>query len=127
MTTINLLGNAADFEGFLLKQLNQPHIYLVLDGKRRHVPNPDTLQSLFGGSGAEDVLDIDSIPEGDALTPGAVLARADNAPPLYLVSNGMKRHITSPGAVNKYHFHGNTIVLPLAVVDSIPTGDPINA
>lgn len=127
MTTINLLGNAVQFEGFLLKQLNQPHVFLVLDGKRRHVPNPATFQSLFGGSGVEDVVDIDSIPEGDALTTGAVLARADNDPPLYLVSNGVKRHITSPAAVDKYHFHGNDVVLPSVVVDSILTGDPIDA
>jgi len=127
----NLLGDVVRFEGYLLKEKDDDAFFLVLDGTRRHIPDPPTFISLFGTSGVDEVLDIDSIPKADhpldSLTPGAVLVRAEGTDPIYLVSNGVKRHITSPEAINKYHFHGSGVPLPSVAVNSIPVGDPINA
>lgn len=67
-------------------------------------------------------INIDEIAASTPLSDGAILAKADTAP-VYLVSNGLKRWITSPAVMDKYNFSWDRVyVLPRSVIDSIPTG-----
>ncbi|MBT2382167.1 hypothetical protein [Streptomyces sp. ISL-11] len=114
--------------GQRLKGVNSPAIYLVLDGRRRWIPNPATYNNLFRDwNGIQTVIDIGSIDDGGQLSDGAFLGKAANDPAVYLISNGVKRWITSPAAMDKYHFAWNKIasVNPLAL-SSIPTGASIS-
>ena len=47
----------------MIKENSRNHVWLVLDGIRRHIPNPDTLNGLFVGW---DIIKANSfdIPEG---------------------------------------------------------------
>ncbi|MFE3644776.1 hypothetical protein ACFXOM_28010 [Streptomyces sp. NPDC059169] len=117
-----------DLNGLRIKDISGPAIYLVLDGKRRHVPNPETYNNLFRDwNGIQHVVDAAAIDNGDPLSDGAFLGKAPNAPEVYLVSNGVKRWITSPAAMDKYHFAWNRIasISPVAL-HAIPTGASIS-
>jgi hypothetical protein len=113
-----------DLAGLRVKAPNAAPIYLIdPEGYRRWIPDPTTYNNLFRDwNGVVVALDVASIPERPALSHGAVLVRGDGQAPVYLVSNGVKRWITSPAAMDKYYFSWDRIqVLPPVVVDSIPT------
>ena len=128
MATMSLTaGNLGQYEGYRINQEGQPAIYLVLDGKRHHIPNPTTYNNLCGNSDTRHaVLDVNIVPDGGALSDGAILARPNNAPNVYLVSNGKKRHVTSPAAMAKFGFDGVIRVVDHVLLDFIPTGGPIS-
>ena len=114
-----------DLAGLRVKLPTQPQIYLIdPDGYRRWIPNPDTYNNLFRDwNGVVTDIDINEIAEGSALTDGAVLVRGSNSAPVYLVSNSMRRWVTSPAAMDKYHFNWNRVyVVPPVLVDFIPQG-----
>ena len=116
-----------DLAGLRVKSPNAPQVYLIdPDGYRRWIPNPPTYNNLFRDwNGIITDIDTNEISEASPLTDGAVLARGIGTAPVYLVSNGMKRWITSPTAMDKYYFNWNTVVqIPSILVDSIPTGSP---
>jgi hypothetical protein len=86
-----LRDNRPDLNGYRIRHPNGT-VYLILDGTRRHIPNPDTYNNLFRDwSGIIIDIDIDDVNQGSALTIGAVLARPINGSSVYLVSNGVKR------------------------------------
>ena len=114
-----------DLSGLRVKAPNAAPIYLIdPEGYRRWIPDPTTYDNLFRDwNGVVVALDVSSVPERPALSRGSVLVRGNGQAPVYLVSNGIKRWITSPAAMDKYYFAWNRIqVLPPVVVDSIPTG-----
>jgi hypothetical protein len=114
-----------DLAGLRIKAANAAPIYLIdPEGYRRWIPDPVTFDNLFRGwDGVIVVLDIASIAARSNISSGAVLIRGNGRAPVYLVSNGFKRWITSPAAMDKYYFDWNKVqVLPPIVVDSIQTG-----
>jgi hypothetical protein len=69
------------------------HIYLVLDGKVRHVPDIETFNNLFGNWDGI-IHSIDGLQVGkEALTSGAYLATTHGDDKVYLVCDGVKRWI----------------------------------
>ncbi|PSJ26899.1 hypothetical protein B7P34_20475 [Streptosporangium nondiastaticum] len=123
-----LRGRHPELNGARVKGVNSPAIYLILDGKRRWIPNPATYNNLFRDwNGIQSVVDIGAIDDGGQLSDGAILAKSPSGPAVYLVSNGIKRWITSPAAMDKYYFDWNKIVnLSPVALDSIPTGASIS-
>ncbi|MEV8475029.1 hypothetical protein [Streptomyces sp. NPDC051173] len=117
-----------ELNGRRLKGFDSAPVYLILDGRRRWIPNPATYNNLFRSwDGIQSVVDINSIDSGGQLSDGAFLGKSPNAPQVYLISNGVKRWITSPAAMDKYDFAWNKIVnLSPVVIDSIPTGASIS-
>ena len=114
-----------DLAGLRLKAPNDATLYLVdPDGFLRSIPNPATYNNLFRDwNGVVISTDIPSISQGLNLTDGAVLVTASGTALVYLVSNGIKRWITSPATMDKYYFNWKTIFsVPHILVDSIPTG-----
>ncbi|GAA4890048.1 hypothetical protein ACFPM3_19585 [Streptomyces coeruleoprunus] len=117
-----------DLNGLRVKGVNSPAVYLILDGKRRHIPNPATYNNLFRDwNGIQSVLDVNAVDDGGPLSDGAILGKSPSGPEVYLISNGIKRWITSPAAMDKYYFAWNKIVTisPVALY-SIPTGPSIS-
>jgi len=94
------------------------------EGYRRWIPDPETYNNLFRDwNGIYVDINTRNIAERAALSRGAQLVRPVNEPPVYLVSNGIKRWITSPVAMDKYYFDwGKVLPLSRAVVDGIPDG-----
>ena len=122
-----VLAPRPDLAGFRVKSPAAPEIYLIdPNGYRRWIPDPATYNNLFRDwEGVVVDIDIPEIAEASPLTPGAVLAKAQGRANVYLVSNGMKRWITSPAAMDKYYFDwGKVLELPPVLVDIIPEGQP---
>mmetsp|Transcript_45786 Transcript_45786/g.41001 ORF Transcript_45786/g.41001 Transcript_45786/m.41001 type:complete len:142 (+) Transcript_45786:45-470(+) len=106
-------------------------IYLVLDGKLRHIPDPPTFNQLFDKWEYENMNDIllQQLVKGDPLPQGSHLFNG-TAPHVYLLDkiNGklVKRHIVSPPVFNKYSFSGSKIKsIPNISVQAIPDGPAI--
>jgi len=119
------VGPRPDLAGLRVKTPNRPEIYLIdPDGFRRRIPNPQTYNNLFRDwNGVVVDIDITQIAESSPLTSGAILARADGTAPVFLISNGVKRWVTSPATMDKYYFNWNRVyVVPGALVDFIPSG-----
>ncbi|MFF7725306.1 hypothetical protein [Streptomyces sp. NPDC008001] len=123
-----LRGRHPELNGARLKGVNSPAVYLILDGKRHWIPNPATYNNLFRNwNGIQSVIDIGAIDDGGQLSDGAILAKSPGEPAVYLVSNGIKRWITSPAAMDKYYFDWNKIVnISPVALNSIPTGAAIS-
>lgn len=123
--TPQVVGPRPDLAGLRVKLPTQPQVYLIdPDGFLRWIPNPPTYNNLFRDwNGIIVDIDVNEIAQGVPLSDGAVLAKGATAP-VYLVSNGEKRWITSPAAMDKYYFNWRTIVvMPQVLLDSIPTGN----
>ncbi|HKQ51668.1 MAG TPA: hypothetical protein VJT74_04820 [Pyrinomonadaceae bacterium] len=104
-------------------------IYLILDGMRYHIPNPPTYNNLFRDwNGIDTDINVTDITDGGALSDGAVLAVQNEGGVVYLVTNGFKRAIISPTAMDHYHFSWERIVrVPRILLDFIQeTGPPLS-
>jgi len=122
-----MLNPRPDLNGFRVKSPASPAIYLIDNGLRRWIPNPETYNNLFRDwSGIIIDINIDDIPLGSNISDGAILARPYHGNPVYLIDRRKKRWITSPAAMDKYHFAWNRIYeVPRILLDSIPTGPNI--
>ncbi len=118
-----------DLNGSLLTPPNGGPVYTVIWGFLHWIPDPTTFNNLFRSW--NDIVkstDLPSIPQFPPLTSGALLIQAAGQAPVYLLTNGLKNWITSPAAMDKYHFNwGRILVLPPVVVNAIPTGSHIDA
>jgi hypothetical protein len=124
---ISLSGDV-NYEGYLLSQINEVGIWLVLDGKRWLFPDEETYVGLVGAAQPVAVIDIYKIPIAEAFTHKTSRVLQEGSDAQFLVGNKMKRLITSLEAVKKYHFDTGTLgSLQQYVLDLIPSGPNITA
>ncbi|MFI9721152.1 hypothetical protein ACIHFE_16110 [Streptomyces sp. NPDC052396] len=128
LSAAHLRGVHPELNGLRVTGINGGKVYLILDGKRRWIPNPATYDQLFRGwDGIRYAVDVEGITDGGQLSDGAFLAKAPDGPQVYLVTNGQKRWITSPAAMDKYYFDWRKIVSVSSVaLRGFPTGSPIS-
>jgi hypothetical protein len=108
-------------DGRKLRSPGTDAIYLVMEGKRRHIPDPGTYSQLFDGwADVEDTYEADDIPVGEPLGRGARLVRVGATGRVYLDSNGVFRWITSPEVFNRYRFSWAKIQLHAGSFDVGP-------
>eukprot|EP01084_Bolivina_argentea_P301645 520447_1 len=111
-------------------------IYLVLDGKLRHIPDPPTFNQLFDKWTYENMneIDIQKLVKGDPLPRGCHLFKGiggnikDNMVFLMDKINGklVKRYIVSPPVFNRYSFSWAKIKsIPTVSVQAIPDGPAV--
>jgi len=102
-------------------------IYLVLDGKLRWVPNPETYNNLF--KDWTSVTQITTAAEylvGQPLTDGAYLAGGSPDGKIFLVVDATKRWITSPQVFDLYGFNWGIVrQLTVAQLKAISDGPNI--
>lgn len=113
-----------DLAGMRLMPLAGGPIYLVNpEGMLQWIPNPATYNNLFRDWNGVFRVDIANMAIGSALSDGAVLAKGHASSAVYVISNGKKRWVTSPAAMDKYHFNWNHVyVVPQVLINGIPTG-----
>jgi hypothetical protein len=119
-------GLRTDLAGKRIEAAGGTAIYLVDDdGTKRYVPDVTTYNNLFRDWSGIQTLDVSTIRSGPDLTIGAYLAASSNAAgtPIYLVTNGQKRHITSGAVMDKFYLNGNAVqTVPQTTLDSLPNG-----
>lgn len=121
------------FNGSCIKIKNEAPVYLVMNGVKKHIPNPDTYNNLFkdwnqindgGNLGAIWSKIVDSIPTGEPITNGAILIKADNSDPIYLLTNKKKYWISNPKQFSDCNFKSDGVKkYPAIVVDAISSGE----
>jgi len=113
-----------ELNGLILQLPGAAPVYLVLNGYRCWIPDPQTFQNLFNsGATITPSINIGVVSEGAALTSGAVLAQGSASPQVYLVSNGVKMWIPDQATFQRYQFNAAKIQLvPQILMDSIPNG-----
>lgn len=101
-------------------------IYLVLDGKVRHIPGTEVFNRLLENWDGV-IASMDNLQTiGPPLPTNAYLASAQGDGKVYLVCDGVKRWISSPQVFKKYNFNSTTIRQKLkAEIEAIPTGDTL--
>lgn len=119
-------------DGKRVKDPNEPAIYFVWnDGYKCHIPDPTTYNNLFrswGGILKLDPEELAQIATGPPLTSGAILARAKDTAPVYLITNGKKHHIKNPNVMEYCWFRWDAVVVvPPIMLDAIPTGPIVDA
>jgi hypothetical protein len=95
------------------------------DGALRHIPDPTTYTNLFRDGTGVQTTNVSMITPGPDLTRGAYLAASSNAvgTSIYLVSNGQKRHVSSPATMDKFWFNWGAVkTVPQATLDALPNG-----
>ena len=94
------------------------------DGTLRHIPDPTTYTNLFRDGSGVQTMNVSTIASGPDLTSGAYLATPDSGGgPIYLVSNGQKRHVSSPATMDKFWFNWNAVqTVPQTTLDGLPNG-----
>jgi hypothetical protein len=102
--------------------------YLVLDGKLRHIPDPQTFDNLYASwSGVTPMAEPDPATVGAPLTGGAYLAAGTPDGRVFLITDGTRRWISSAEAFNRYSFDwGRIRRMPAAQLEAIREGPQIN-
>ena len=80
------------------------------------------------GSGTRDYQQFLHAPQRSPIPEGAALMKDPAAPEVYLVEQGMKRHIASPDIMDRYSFNWNAIQLvEAATLAALKTGPVFDA
>ena len=113
-----------DLNGFRVKVPGLNGIYLIHEGRRRLIPNPETYNNLFRDW--EGILEgswVKLILEGSPIANGAVLARGIGTSGVYLIDLYVKRGVASPETMERYHFNWDRVYpVPVILLDNIPSG-----
>lgn len=97
---------------FVTNAAGNNKLYLVLDGKFRHIVDQNTLYTLFT-SGTNPIYDNIynySTPIGDAIGTNTRIVRDVNSGRIYFQEGNLLRHIISPDVASLYHFNINGAV-----------------
>ncbi|MCZ7384968.1 MAG: hypothetical protein O8C63_09505 [Candidatus Methanoperedens sp.] len=121
-----------DLNGLRVRLPGSAPIYLIDEGKKRHIPNPQVYNELFSTwEGVIDDIDIDEITTGVSIPETATLFKCIDSPKVFLLDgvapNQVKRHIFSPDVMNRYKFNWGRVHLwnvPLSAI-AFPDGTTI--
>jgi len=119
---------APALNGLRVKVPGQAEIYLIDQGVRRHIPNPDVFNRLFRDwGGIQEAYWFALVDVGPPLSTESALLSPFGGGPVYLVEPGVKRWIVSPAVMDKYNFSwGQIIAVPPFLLSSVATGPNID-
>jgi len=116
-----------DLNGLRVQLPGDPAIYLMDGGKKRHIPDPPTYNNLFRDwNGVIQEIDVGTIDVGTPISVGAVLAAGFGDAAIYLIDQGVKRHIGNPATMDRYYFGWNKVFhVPPIIIAAVPFGPTI--
>lgn len=120
----DMQGNSVEYlDGSLVAASGKASVFLIQNGVRHYIPNPNVFTNLFSYWEAIHYLEenvVESIPLGKEISLDACLIKGDQADSTYFYSNNAKSRIRSIGDFNHVGFHWKKIkVLPQSEVDKI--------
>jgi len=103
---------------------------VVPDGVRRHVTGPAAYASWnFDPLWSQVTIDdgkLSAIPRGADLPAAPKLQKAPDAPEVYLIDSGFKRHVPNVEALVAWEFDGTSIEeVPASELEKLPSGPPV--
>jgi hypothetical protein len=120
----------------LIKPATRPEVFVVRDGQRHWIPDPQTLTSQWSWSQVRTLpnAEVYAIPMGDPIPsvatgrqfPDGALVVAPPDPPIYVILNGVRRWIPDPPTFNARGYDWNDVeVVSATELNLIPQGPPI--
>ena len=104
------MGLRVDLEGLRFRKPGEDTVYLIDQGKKRAIPDPNVYAALFRTwDNIHLDIDINAIDDGPPVGTTAILFRCYDGPAVYLLDNNKKRLITSPGVMERFQFDWNRI------------------
>ncbi|MBV8523410.1 MAG: hypothetical protein JOY71_15015 [Acetobacteraceae bacterium] len=116
-----------DLDGLRLQTPGDPAVYMIDQGTKRHVADPQTYTALFRdwNSIVQDA-DTNEIDTGPEIAAGTALVQGFGDAHVYLVDQGTKRWIESPATMDRYDFDWNKIFrVPMGAIQAMPDGPGI--
>jgi|GEM_PF-2076724 len=103
-------------------------VYLMIDGRLRHIPDRPTYDRLFREwGGFTEIPRADVYPTGDPFDPDAALARDGESGKVYLLVDKTRRWIVGPHVFERYGFSWSTVLSPPAdELAGFPEGAPVS-
>ncbi|WP_255300980.1 hypothetical protein [Bacillus thuringiensis] len=119
------------YNGYRVKEVGKPAIYLVDRGMKRQITDSDAYNRIFRNwDGVLEFQSLHTIPNGRNIDQDMGLVQFEKDSELYFLDKDatgkpMKRWITSPSILNKYAFHSEASILPQWMKNAIPNGAAI--
>ncbi len=116
--------------GMLVKSEASDSIFLLLDETKCHIANPTVFEQLFRPSASVKTLPANTV---NAIRTGVYLnevylAKAKRKPPVYLVVNNTKRHLSDASTFERFRFDwGKIKEVKRKHLKRMPDGAPIKA
>lgn len=120
---INTLKSIPDYEDNLIRAVNDYKVYLVINGIKRHIPNPDIFLSY--GFSWDDIKDVPQVTI-DQYQDGYLIREPKQSAIYYLSPQGVKKWIPTPDIFNSYYNSWTNIqVVSKKEMDFYPTSNLI--
>jgi hypothetical protein len=114
-------------DGAVVREASRPEVYVIFGRAKFWIPDPDTLQRLYGGWGA-----VQSVPDGTLAFAGVTdvpvdgtLLREEHDPVVWQMSAGQKRWVINPDVLAHHGGWGQMRVVPDGATGRFPQGDPL--
>jgi|GEM_PF-2763521 len=118
------------YNGMLVKSTQSDSIFLLLDETKCHVASPTIFEQLFRPGAAVSTLPsltLNAIRSGTPLNE-VYLAKAKRKPPVYLVVNNTKRHLSDASTFERFRFDwGKIKEVKRKHLKRMPDGAPVKA
>jgi hypothetical protein len=127
---VDRVGGSAEFQdGSVVREVSRPEVYVIFGGAKFWIPDPATLQRLYGGWAAvrvvpDGTLAADGI--GDVPADGTIV-REEHAPEVWRIESGTRRWIVSPTVLARYGGWAAVRLVPDSALAKFPTGAPLTA
>lgn len=114
---IEVIGAAVEEDGALIMATSSPEVYVVKNGRKRHIPSAFAFEKLgYRWNNIKKISKkiLDSYSEDELL-------KASDGSAVYIIIAGMKRHIPSAEVFESYGFNWDDIsVIPKAELENYP-------
>jgi hypothetical protein len=114
-----------DKDGQTYREVNAPQVYVLFGGAKFWVPDPGTLNRLYGGWARVQVVAANALQNVPAIARNGTLLREENRPEVWLMENGKRRHITTPALLDPFGGWPAVKIVPDNAVSGFPIGTPI--
>jgi surface antigen len=117
--------------GTLLRAIGTPGVYIMENGKRRLIPNPETFNAIGLNWNAINDIPSDDLNKFSEVEPlpsrkNGTLLRARGTAGVYLMESGKRRLIPNPETFNAMGLNGNAINdIAGGDLNNIPEGEPL--
>jgi endonuclease/exonuclease/phosphatase family metal-dependent hydrolase len=112
-------------DGSVLREAPNPAVYVVLGGAKFWVPNPETLIRLYGGWPNVKVVPATSLDKVPTIPCNGTILREENSAYVWLIEDGKRRHITTPGVLVRYGGWDVVRIVPNNATTNFALGAPV--
>jgi hypothetical protein len=116
-----------DLDGLRLQTPGDAAIYMIDQGRRRHISDPNTYNSLYRDWVTRVIdIDVNEIDGGEEIASGTNLIQGYGNAAVYLLDGGRKRWIENSATMDRYDFDWRKIIhVPMSVIDALQNGPGI--